>query len=45
MGDKTKVEVSGEFKIPGLDEATRKTTLAWLEEVFNEDNTSLEKYK
>lgn len=46
MGDKTKVEVSGEFKIQGLDdEATREATLAWLEESFNEDNTSLRKYK
>ena len=46
MSDKTKVEVSGEFKIQGLDdEATRKVILAWLEESFNEDNTSLKKYK
>ena len=46
MGDKTKVEVAGEFKIQGLDEqATRKTALAQLEQLFNEDNAALKQYK
>ena len=46
MGDKTKVEVVGEFKIQGLDEqATRKAVLAQLEQLFDEDNTALKKYK
>jgi ligand-binding SRPBCC domain-containing protein len=46
MGDKTKVEVVGEFKIQGLDDtATKKAALAFLEEIFNEDNAALKKYK
>jgi len=46
MGEKTKVEVAGEFKIQGLDEqATRKAILAQLEQLFNEDNASLRQYK
>jgi ligand-binding SRPBCC domain-containing protein len=46
MGDKTKVEVNGEFKFEGLDdESTRKAALAMLEEVFNEDTAALRKYK
>jgi hypothetical protein len=46
MGDKTKVEVAGEFKIQGLDEqATRKAALAQLEQLFNEDNAALKQYK
>lgn len=46
MGDKTKVEVTGEFKIQGLDdETTMKAALAFLDEVFNEDNSALKKYK
>jgi len=46
MGEKTKVEVAGEFKIQGLDEqATRKAVLAQLEQLFNEDNASLRQYK
>jgi hypothetical protein len=46
MGEKTKVEVAGEFKIQGLDEqATRKAVLAQLEQLFNEDNASLKQYK
>jgi len=46
MGEKTKVEVAGEFKIQGLDEqAVRKAALAQLEELFNEDNAALKQYK
>jgi hypothetical protein len=40
MGDKTKVEFVGVFKIQGLDEqTTRKAALAQLEQIFNEDMT------
>ena len=46
MGNKTKVEVAGEFKVQGLDEqATKKAALALLEEFFNEDNAALKNYK
>ena len=46
MGDKTKVEVVGEFKVQGLsEEATKKAALALLEELFNEDNAALKNYK
>jgi ligand-binding SRPBCC domain-containing protein len=46
MGDKTKVEVAGEFKMQGLnDEATKKAALGFLEEAFNEDNAALRKFK
>ena len=46
MGEKTKVEVAGEFKIQGLDEqATRKAALTQLEQLFNEDNAALKQYK
>ena len=46
MGDKTRVEVEGDWQVPGVDEATiRKMTLGFLEEAFNEDNAALKKYK
>jgi len=46
MGTQTKVEVVGDFKIQGLDEqATRKAVLAQLEQLFDEDNSALRKYK
>ena len=46
MGDKTRVEVRGEFKMQGMtDEATRKAALGFLAEVFDEDNANLRKYK
>ena len=46
MGNRTKVEVAGEFKVQGLDDqATKKAALALLEEFFNEDNAALKKYK
>jgi len=46
IGDKTKVEVAGDFRVEGFDEAaTRKAILAYLEEVFNEDNAALKRFK
>ncbi len=46
MGGKTRVEVEGEFKVQGMDEAaTRKAALGMLSEVFDEDTRSLQKYK
>ncbi|MGA2785375.1 MAG: SRPBCC family protein [Candidatus Bathyarchaeia archaeon] len=46
MGNKTRVVVEGEFKIQGLDDqATKKAALAFLEQLFNEDNSALQKYK
>lgn len=46
VGDKTRVEVRGEFKMQGMtDEATKKAALGFLAEVFDEDNTNLRKYK
>lgn len=46
MGNKTKVEVAGDYRIQGLDEtATKKAALAFLEEVFNEDTAALKKFK
>jgi len=46
MGQKTKVVVEGEFTAQGLDDAaTRKSVLAMLEMVFNEDNANLQKFK
>jgi len=46
VGQKTKVVVEGEFTAQGLDDAaTRKSVLAMLEMVFNEDNANLQKFK
>jgi hypothetical protein len=46
MGQKTKVVVEGEFTAQGLDDAaTKKSVLAMLEMVFNEDNANLQKFK
>lgn len=46
MGDKTRVDVEGDWHVPGVDDATiRKMTLAFFEEAFNEDNAALKKYK
>src|SRR5205807_10446609 len=46
MGQKTRVDVDGDWKVPGQDDATiRKMTLAFLEEAFNEDSAALKKYK
>ena len=46
MGNKTKVEVEGEFVAKGMDEkALRSAVLATLAEVFDEDNTQLKSFK
>lgn len=46
MGAKTKVVVSGEFKMAGADDATaRRQVLEYLEDVFNEDNKNLRDYR
>ena len=46
QGNQTKVIVSGEFVLEGQDEATtRKMTLEYLNNVFNEDSTHLKTYK
>ena len=46
MGQKTKVEVEGEFVAQGMDEAsTKKAVLGMFEMVFNEDNANLKKFK
>lgn len=42
MGDKTKVIVTGDFRIEGLDpDATRKATLDYFAKVFEEDNHAI----
>ena len=44
-GDKTKVEIEGDWKVAGLDdEKTTKMILGLLETAFNEDNENLKKY-
>ncbi len=46
MGNKTRVEVDGEFKFQGMDDSqTRKVALGFLSEVFDEDTQSLRAYK
>jgi hypothetical protein len=46
MGNRTRVDVEGDWVVPGADDATiRKMTLAFLEEAFNEDTAALKKYK
>lgn len=46
MGDKTKVEVEGDYFAQGMDEAsTKKAVLVMYEIVFNEDNANLKNYK
>ncbi len=46
MGSKTRVEIDGEFRMQGMDDAsTRKAALGFLAEVFDEDQASLKKYK
>ena len=46
MGNKTKVEVDGEFKVEGMDDASaKKAVLGFLEMVFNEDSANLKNYK
>ncbi len=46
MGNKTKVQVEGEFQAQGMDDAsTKKFVLSFLEMVFNEDTANLKSYK
>ncbi len=46
LGSKTRVEVEGDFRMEGMDEATTKNAaLGYLAEVFDEDNASLRKYE
>ncbi len=46
LGNKTKVEVAGDFHIQGLDdEATRKSVLEFFAMVFDEDNANLKNYQ
>jgi hypothetical protein len=46
MGNRTKVEVDGEFQAQGMDDtATKKFVLSFLEMVFNEDTANLKNYK
>lgn len=46
MGDRTKVIVTGDFRVQGLDEeATRKATLDYFAMVFAEDNAALKRKK
>jgi ligand-binding SRPBCC domain-containing protein len=46
MGNKTKVEVVGDFYAQGMDDAgTKKAVLAFLENVFSEDTANLRNYK
>src|SRR3989304_5943250 len=46
MGEKTKVIVVGDFKMPGADDETiRKGTLDYLAKVFTEDSAQLRKFK
>lgn len=46
LGNRTRVDVEGEFHIQGMDEAsTRKAALGFLSEVFEEDRASLGRYK
>ncbi len=45
-GNKTRVQVDGEFHMQGMDEATtKKAALGFLAEVFDEDSASLRKYE
>ncbi|MGQ0536188.1 MAG: SRPBCC family protein [Methanobacteriota archaeon] len=46
MGQRTKVVVAGDFKWQGLNDVeTRRSTLAYLESVFNEDQQHLKIFK
>ena len=46
MGNKTRVDVEGDWVVPGVDAATvKKMALAFLSEAFDEDNAALKKYK
>lgn len=46
MGNRTRVEVEGDFRMQGMDEsATKKAAMGFLSELFDEDNAALKKYK
>ncbi len=46
MGEKTRVEVDGDFRMQGMDEATtKKAALGFLAQVFDEDTANLRKYQ
>jgi ligand-binding SRPBCC domain-containing protein len=46
MGNKTKVQVEGEFMVQGMDDAsTKKAVLAMFEMLFNEDSANLKNFK
>jgi hypothetical protein len=46
MGNRTKVEVEGEFHLQGMDDATtRQAALGFLAEVFSEDTANLQRFK
>ncbi|HYM38832.1 MAG TPA: SRPBCC family protein [Thermoplasmata archaeon] len=46
LGNKTRVDVEGDFRLQGMDESqTRKAALGFLSELFEEDNRSLRNYK
>jgi hypothetical protein len=46
MGNKTRVEVEGDFKMQGMDDAsTKKAALGFLSEVFEEDRVNLRNFK
>lgn len=46
LGNRTRVEVEGDFHIQGMDEATtRQAALGFLSQVFDEDQANLGRYK
>jgi hypothetical protein len=46
MGNRTRVDVDGEFHIQGMDDAsTRQAALGFLSVVFEEDQSNLKRYK
>ncbi len=46
MKNRTKVEVNGDFRIQGMDDAaTKKAVLAYFAAVFEEDSSALRKYE
>jgi hypothetical protein len=46
MGNRTKVEVEGDFRIEGMDDsATREAALGFLAEVFEEDRVNLQRFQ
>ncbi len=46
IGSRTKVEVSGDFRMQGMDDiATKQAALQFLAVVFDEDQASLRNYK